>query len=421
MEFKDLELNQRILDAVKEEGYVTPSPIQQQAIPPALLGRDILGCAQTGTGKTAAFAIPIIQKLITAESSFVSRENPGKVRPLRSLILTPTRELALQIYDSFKSYGRFTPLKYGVVMGGVSQYGQVKELQGGLDILIATPGRLLDLLYQGYIEISSIEVFVLDEADRMLDMGFIDDVKKVIEFLPAKRQTMFFTATMPPEVRKLTEKLLDNAVNIAVAPVSSTVDLTTQSVYMTNKDLKQDLLVWYLKSLSGKPQTLVFTRTKYGADKLSTKLNKAGIRALALHGDKSQSSRQNSLQSFKNGSLRVLVATDIAARGIDVDSLPLVINYELPNVPETYVHRIGRTGRAGKEGAAVSFCDCEERKYLKDIEKLINKTVTVVENHPYPMTVFDAPKKERQQNRPRRRFNNNQGQNQKNNNNAPKQ
>lgn len=398
LEFKDLGLSQRILDAVRDEGYVEPSPIQREAIPPALKGRDILGCAQTGTGKTAAFAMPIIQRLVETKSEFVSTQDIDKaraIRPIRALILSPTRELALQIFESFHSYGKYTNLRYGVIMGGVNQSGQVRVLNSGIDVLVATPGRLLDLLYQGHIEISAIEVFVLDEADRMLDMGFFDDVKRIIEIIPPKRQTMFFTATMPPEIKKLTQRLLIDPVVLAVSPVSSTVDTTTQIVYLTDKFKKQDLLIWYLKGLPRAVQALIFVRTKYGADKLTKRLVNADIYARAIHGDKSQEARQTALNSFKAGSLPILVATDIAARGIDIDSLPLVINFELPNVPETYVHRIGRTGRAGKEGAAVSFCDFEEKKYLTEIEKLIKKPITIIHDHPFSMEDFNPPKKVR--------------------------
>lgn len=418
MTFQDLNLNQKILDAIRDEGYTTPSPIQKEAIPAALAGRDILGCAQTGTGKTAAFAMPIIQRLIETESKY-KPVNPKTARPLRSLILTPTRELAIQIYESFRSYGKYTPLKYSVVIGGVNQSGQVRDLTSGVDILIATPGRLLDLLYQGYVEISALEVFVLDEADRMLDMGFFDDVKKIVEIIPKNRQTMFFTATMPPQIQKLTETLLTNPLKVSVTPVSSTVDLTTQYVYLTDKFKKLDLLIWYMKNKAQNTQVLIFSRTKHGAEKLTKKLNQANIKAKALHGDKSQDARQIALSSFKNGSLPVLVATDIAARGIDVENLPLVINYELPNVPETYVHRIGRTGRAGKEGLAVSFCDREEKKCLLDIEKLIKKTITVAEDNPFkpePNASLE-PEKPRSQKPFRlrnkennRRFNQNSGQ-----------
>lgn len=397
MNFQELGLNPRILDAVNKEGYTQPSPIQQQAIPPAMLGRDILGCAQTGTGKTAAFALPILHRLTLAEKT--PTEAVGKSAPsgaaagsrggvVRALILTPTRELALQIEESFRAYGRFLKYRCGVIMGGVSQGAQKNMLQKGVDILIATPGRLLDLHNQGLTELSHLEFFVLDEADRMLDMGFIHDVKKIIALIPAKRQTMFFTATMPPEIVKLSKTLLNNPAEVAVTPVSSTVDLTEQSVYLTDKFKKTDLMNWLFTSGKLSGSTLVFTRTKYGADKLVRKLKAAGVAAMAIHGDKTQSARQGALDAFKKGKIRALIATDIAARGIDIEDLPFVVNYELPNVPETYVHRIGRTGRAGKTGVAVSLCDYDEKPYLADIEKLIKKKITVQEDNPFPMEVF---------------------------------
>lgn len=395
MEFKDLGICNRILDAIRDEGYKTPSPIQEQAIPPALSGRDILGCAQTGTGKTAAFAIPILQNLdkITDYSAF----SAGAPRKIRALILTPTRELALQIYDSFRAYGRYLKLKAAVIMGGVSQGPQVDAIRKGLDILVATPGRLLDLVYQGLLDIGRVEILVLDEADRMLDMGFVDDVKKVIEIIPEKRQTLFFTATMPSEILKLTKTILSDPVNIAVTPVSSTVDLTAQSVYFVDKSNKLNLLLHLLKKDKNITNALIFAKTKHGANNLSEKLGKAGIRSQAIHGNKSQGARQSALDSFKRGSLRVLVATDIAARGIDIDELSHVINFELPNVPETYVHRIGRTGRAGHTGNAISFCDYDEKMFLADIERLIKKKIEIVDEHPFPMKVFvkSPPKQQR--------------------------
>jgi len=358
LEFSELQLNKRILDAVEKEGYITPSPIQQQAVPPALAGRDILGCAQTGTGKTAAFAMPILHLLTERDESPEQDKNRDKgwalpkkgFVPVRALILSPTRELSMQIYESFKTYGRFLKLKYGLIMGGVSQHSQEQSLKSGVDILVATPGRLLDLYSQRLLDLSNIEIFVLDEADRMLDMGFIHDVKRIIEIIPRKRQTLFFTATMPPEVSKLAQSLLYNPVSVAVTPVSSTVDLTEQTVYFTDKVSKQDLLVKLMLDDENIRSALIFTRTKYGADKLSLKLKKSGINSMSIHGDKSQGARQNALASFKNGSIRALVATDIAARGIDIEDLSHVINFEIPNEPETYVHRIGRTGRAGKTG-----------------------------------------------------------------------
>lgn len=393
MNFNELKLDKRILDAVAKEGYTEPSPIQRQAVPPAIEGRDILGCAQTGTGKTAAFALPILHRMT------LSAGRGG----IRALILTPTRELALQIDQSFRAYGRFLKYRCGTVMGGVGIVPQKEMLSRGVDVLVATPGRLLDLVNQGDADLSKLEFFVLDEADRMLDMGFIHDVRKVIALLPKVRQTMFFTATMPPEIVRLSKTLLSDPVEVAVTPVSSTVDLTEQSVYMTDKVKKGDLLVWLLSSGKLPGSVLVFTRTKYGADKLSKRLKKSGVDALAIHGDKSQGARQNALDSFKKGKIRALVATDIAARGIDIEDLPYVVNYELPNVPETYVHRIGRTGRAGKKGIAVSLCDFDEKEYLTDIEKLIKKKLAVVDDNPYPMEVFVKSPPKVQQPRPSRR------------------
>lgn len=385
MHFKELKLIPPLLRAVEEEGYTAPSPIQEQAIPPVLAGRDLVGCAQTGTGKTAAFALPILQRLCAVPLTV------GK-RPIRALVLTPTRELAIQILESFEAYGRHTKLRCAVLFGGVSQNPQVEALARGVDILVATPGRLNDLTGQGFVDLRHVEMFVLDEADRMLDMGFVHDVKKVIAKLPAKKQTLLFSATMPPEIRALVDSLLVNPVRVAVTPVSSTVDAIRQAVYFVDKVNKRRLLVHVLRESDAK-SVLVFTRTKHGADRVVRELERAGIHALAIHGNKSQNARQLALRSFKDGTLRVLVATDIAARGIDVDELALVINYELPNVPETYVHRIGRTGRAGLEGDAISFCDFDEKPYLKDIEKLIKKSIPVVEDHPFPMEIFEpAPK-----------------------------
>lgn len=375
MIFKDLNLNEPILRAIEHEKYEVPTSIQEQAIPPILLRKDLLGCAQTGTGKTAAFAMPIIQLL--------SEEIAGKKsRPIRALVLTPTRELAMQIMESFAAYGRFTGLKYCVVFGGVAQKTQTDKLQAGVDVLIATPGRLLDLINQKYIDLSHIGYFVLDEADRMLDMGFGPDVRKVIKILPSKRQTLLFSATMPEEIAKLANSLLTDPVKVSVTPVSSTVDTIMQSVYFVEKKDKRALLIHLLKDKTFE-SVLVFTRTKHGADRVAKTLVKAGIKAQAIHGDKSQGARQLALNSFKGRKIRVLVATDIAARGIDVEKLSHVINFDLPASPETYVHRIGRTGRAGQEGASISFCDEEERKYLKDIEKLISKRIPVVEEHKY--------------------------------------
>ena len=375
MTFSDLKLIDPILQALIAEGYTTPTPIQEQAIPLLLQSRDLLGCAQTGTGKTAAFAIPILQMLYLKKEAV-------KTRPIKALILTPTRELAIQIKESFEAYGKNTGLKNTVIFGGVSQSSQVETLRRGIDILIATPGRLLDLMNQRIISLNDIEFFVLDEADRMLDMGFVNDVKKVIAKLPAQRQSLFFSATMPSEIQKLADSILKNPVKVEVTPVSSTAEKVQQSVYFVEKNKKKSLLQHILKE-KNIASVLVFARTKHGSDKVVKDLLAAGISAEAIHGNKSQNARQRALTNFKTKVTKVLVATDIAARGIDIDDLPLVINYELPNEPETYVHRIGRTGRAGASGHALSFCDQEERDYLKLVEKLINKKLPVVENHPY--------------------------------------
>ena len=373
MSFDKLLLIEPIMRALKQEGYERPTPIQEQAIPAALERKDLLGCAQTGTGKTAAFAIPVLQLL--------HAKKHDNHRVIRSLILTPTRELAIQIGESFEAYGKYTGLTQTVIFGGVSQHAQTQQLRRGVDILIATPGRLLDLMNQGFVRIDKVEIFVLDEADRMLDMGFIHDVKKVVAKLPAKKQTLFFSATMPHEISALANSLLHNPVKVAVTPVSSTVDVIDQSVYFVSKTNKRALLHHLLSDKSIK-SVLVFTRTKHGADKVCKDLVRTGIKASAIHGNKSQNNRQTALSSFKAGETRVLVATDIAARGIDVEELAYVINYELPNIPETYVHRIGRTGRAGSTGVAIAFCEEEERPYLRDIQRLIGKTIPVKTDHP---------------------------------------
>lgn len=378
MLFKELNLIEPILQALQTEGYTQPTPIQEQSIPVILKKHDLLGCAQTGTGKTAAFAIPIIQLLYTAQT-------PSKsYRPIKALILTPTRELAIQIGESFGAYGKNTNLRHRVIFGGVPQKAQTDALRAGVDILIATPGRLLDLMNQGFINLQHLTLFVLDEADRMLDMGFVHDVKKVITKLPAKRQSLFFSATMPPEIVKLADTILVNPVKVEVTPVSSTAHTIQQAVYFVQKNDKKPLLLHLLADASIET-ALIFTRTKHGADKVAKDLNRAGIGAEAIHGNKSQNARQRALTNFKTRQTRVLVATDIAARGIDVEELTHVINFELPNVPETYVHRIGRTGRAGANGIAWSFCDSEEQLYLRDINKLISKTIPVVADHPYSM------------------------------------
>ncbi len=387
MTFSQFGLIDPLLKALQDEKYETPTPIQEQAIPVALLKKDILGCAQTGTGKTAAFALPILQLL--------NLEHPHPKR-IRSLILTPTRELAIQIEESFKSYGRYLKLKHTVVFGGVSQNAQTATIRNGVDILVATPGRLLDLINQRFISLKSIEIFVLDEADRMLDMGFIHDVKKIIALLPPKKQTLFFSATMPPEIVKLSDSLLYQPTKIVVTPVSSTAEKVQQTIYHVAKNDKNSLLVHLVNDLKIK-SALVFTRTKHGADKVARFLDKKGIKADAIHGNKSQNARQRALSNFKEGKITILVATDIAARGIDIDKLQYVFNVDLPNIPESYVHRIGRTGRAGESGQSISFCDIEERPYLKDIEKLIHQNIPVNENHPYALagyTTMPVAKKE---------------------------
>ncbi|MDQ3846818.1 MAG: DEAD/DEAH box helicase [Bacteroidota bacterium] len=375
MLFEQLGLIEPLLKALKTEGYTTPTPIQQQSIPVILKGKDLLGCAQTGTGKTAAFALPILQNL------YATKGKGTGYRHIQTLVLTPTRELAVQIHESFAAYGKHTGLTQEVIFGGVSQSAQTIALRNGTDILIATPGRLLDLMNQGYIHLDHLEVFVLDEADRMLDMGFIHDVKKIIRHLPPQKQTLLFSATMPPPIAQLAGSLLHNPVKVEVAPVSSAAETVSQSVYFVNRSDKKSLLLYLLKEKNIK-RTLVFTRTKHGADRLAKDLKKANVYADAIHGNKSQTARQNALNNFKLGRLKVLVATDIAARGIDVDALTYVINFDLPNIAETYVHRIGRTGRAGNSGTALSFCDTEERNYLKDINKLIGQNIPAIE-HPF--------------------------------------
>ena len=372
MTFENLKLIEPILRALQEEGYSIPTPIQEKSIPILLQGKDLLGCAQTGTGKTAAFSIPILQKLYKTDNR----------QGIKALILTPTRELAIQIGESFEAYGKYTGLRHAVIFGGVGQKPQTDELKRGIQILIATPGRLQDLVNQGFINLKTLDFFVLDEADRMLDMGFIHDIRRILKLLPPRRQTLFFSATMPPEIEKLAKSMLTAPEKVEVTPVSSTVDTISQSIYFVEKKEKKDLLLYLLKDPAIE-SVLIFTRTKYGADKLARILNKAGIGAEAIHGNKSQNARQRALTGFKSHTLRVLIATDIAARGIDVDQLSHVINYELPNIPETYVHRIGRTGRAGHNGVAISFCESEELPYLKDIQKLIGKTIPIVKEHPF--------------------------------------
>jgi ATP-dependent RNA helicase RhlE len=389
MSFESLNLETPFLKAVKEEGYSTPTPIQAQAIPLVLQGKDLLGCAQTGTGKTAAFSIPILQ-LLSKDKTF------DRKKKIRSLIVTPTRELAIQIGESLVAYGRHTRLTSTVIFGGVNQNPQTRILQQGVDILVATPGRLLDLMNQGFISLRDVEIFVLDEADRMLDMGFIHDIRKLLAVLPRQRQSLFFSATMPPEIVKLADTILQNPSKVEVTPVSSTADTINQFVYFVDKGNKNALLLEVLKDPKIKT-ALVFTRTKHGADKVVKVLARHDIRAEAIHGNKAQNARQRALSNFKAQTTRVLVATDIAARGIDVDDLEYVINFEIPNIAETYVHRIGRTGRAGANGTAFSFCDAEEKADLKSIEKLIGKKIPVIDNHPYPLMDHNPEKKAPQQ------------------------
>jgi ATP-dependent RNA helicase RhlE len=378
LDFKNLGLNAFLLKALQSQGYTQPTPIQQQAIPAVLQNKDLLACAQTGTGKTAAFALPIIQLLH-------QQKDAGKASgAIKALVLTPTRELAIQIEESFKDYGAYAGLKHLAVYGGVSKFHQVRNLRQGIDILIATPGRLLDLMMQRHISLQQIEIFVLDEADRMLDMGFITDVQKIVAKLPVKRQTLFFSATMPPEIVRLSQNMLHNPFKIEITPVSSTAETVEQAVYFVEKADKRSLLIHLLKN-NEIESALIFTETKFGADKLCNALHRENIKVQAIHGNKSQSERQKALHNFKNKTLRVLVATDIAARGIDIESLSHVINFELPNVPETYVHRIGRTGRAGASGKAISFCGMEEKMLLRDIHKLIAQSIPVMQNHPFQM------------------------------------
>jgi ATP-dependent RNA helicase RhlE len=372
--FSDLGLSPSLVRAVSDAGYTDPTPIQIEAIPPALAGRDLIGCARTGTGKTAAFALPILQRIDAMA---------GDEPKMRALILTPTRELAAQIEESFARYGKHLELWHAVIFGGVSQGPQEAELRRGIDILVATPGRLLDLMEQRIVSLADIQIFVLDEADRMLDMGFLPDVRRVVRVLPSKRQTLFFSATMPPEIRALADSLLTDPVHIAVSPVSSAAEKVEQQVCFVDKEAKRGLLLHVLRG-RGVGRALVFSRTKHGANRIAEHLHHAGVSAAAIHGNKSQGARTRALEGFKSGELAVLVATDLAARGIDVTGVTHVINYDLPNVPETYVHRIGRTGRADASGVAVSFCDDEERAYLADIERLLGKHIERIEEHPFP-------------------------------------
>ncbi len=379
MTFKELNLIEPLLKALQEKNYVEPTAIQKKAIPQVLAKRDILGSAQTGTGKTAAFALPIIQLLHTDSSV-----EKGRVR-IKSLIVTPTRELAIQIHENLEFYGKYTRLKHAVIFGGVKQGSQVSALNRGVDVLVSTPGRLLDLINQGYIKLDQIKIFVLDEADRMLDMGFINDIKKLLKLLPAKRQSLFFSATMPDNIVGLANEILTDPIKIEVSPVSSAAETLQQKVYYTNKSTKKDLLFHILKDKKI-DQVLLFSRTKHGADKITKNLKGAGIEAAAIHGNKAQNHRQKVLSQFKDGSIRVLVATDIAARGIDIDKLQYVINYDIPEDPETYVHRIGRSGRAGESGTAISLCEPEENGDVRAIENLIRQKINVEDNNPFPQT-----------------------------------
>ncbi len=399
MEFKDLEIIEPILKALKEENYTEPTSIQEKTIPLILNRNDILGSAQTGTGKTAAFAVPILQHI------FLDRQLNNSPRKIKSLIITPTRELAIQIGASFRVYGKYTGINNTVVFGGVKQGPQTIALRKGVDILVATPGRLLDLMDQGFIRLKDVEYFVLDEADRMLDMGFINDIRKIIAKLPEKRQSLFFSATMPEHIVQLSKKILTNPKKVEVSPVSSTADTIRQYLYYTNKALKKDLLHHILKDRKI-DQVLLFSRTKHGADKIARHLKKQRINTAVIHGDKAQNHRQKVLAQFKAGEIRVLAATDIAARGIDIDKLKYVINYDIPNEAETYVHRIGRSGRAGEEGNAISLCGPEENAYIRDIERLINRKIERVKENPFPQTdkpMTEMEKKESEKEKQRRK------------------
>ncbi len=376
MTFKSLGIIDPILKAIDEEGYSHPTPIQEKSIPILLAHKDLLGCAQTGTGKTAAFAIPILQHIYKD-----NQQTKGK-RKIKALVVTPTRELAIQIAESFTKYGKYTGLRNTVIFGGVKQLAQTQSLKQGVEILVATPGRLLDLMNQGYVSLKDVQFSVLDEADRMLDMGFIHDIKKIIAALPTKRQSLFFSATMPPDIVRLSQKILGNPEKVTVTPDQTTAEKVEQELYYVSKKDKPKLLLSLIKE-GDMGSVLVFSRTKHGANKIVKILGKASIMSEAIHSNKSQGARQRALSNFKSGHTKVLIATDIAARGIDVDDLSHVVNFDLPNIPETYVHRIGRTGRAGASGIAISFCEGEERPYLKDIQKLIGQTITVVEDHPY--------------------------------------
>jgi len=390
MRFEELEIIKPIQKAIKAEGYIVPTPIQVKSIPILLKRKDLLGSAQTGTGKTAAFAIPILQHL------FLDKEKNTQPTKIKSLIVTPTRELAIQIADSFTAYGRFTGIKNTVVFGGVKQGSQTDALRKGVDVLVATPGRLLDLMDQGYISLRDIQYFVLDEADRMLDMGFIHDIRKIIAKLPQKRQSIFFSATMPDNIVGLSRKILTNPEKVDVSPISSTAETIKQYLYYTNRSSKKDLLFHILKDQKI-DQVLLFSRTKHGADRIARNLKKQKVKSDVIHGDRAQNQRQKALKQFKAGIIRVLVATDIAARGIDIDKLKYVINYDIPNIAETYVHRIGRSGRAGEDGIAISLCEPEENVYVKGIEKLIKLRIEVVKDNPFPQTEKPMNEKEKKE------------------------
>jgi len=390
MRFEDLKIIDPILRSLKEEKYIEPTSIQEKAIPLILNRNDVLGSAQTGTGKTAAFAIPILQHL------YLDRQQNNRPRKINALVITPTRELAIQIAESFTTYGRFTGIKNTVIFGGVKQGSQTEALRKGVDVLVATPGRLLDLMDQGFVRLKDVEYFVLDEADRMLDMGFIHDIRKIIDKLPGKRQSLFFSATMPNNIVNLSRKILKNPRKVEVSPVSSTAETIQQYLYYTNKSSKKDLLLHILQDQKI-DQVLLFSRTKHGADKIARNLKKKKIKTAAIHGDKAQNQRQKALKQFKAGEIKVLVATDIAARGIDIDGLKHVINYDIPNIAETYVHRIGRSGRAGEEGNAISICEPEENAYIKDIEKLIDQKIQLVGENPFPQTEKPMTEKEKKE------------------------
>lgn len=390
MTFRELEIKEQILKVLKEQGYIEPTIIQEKTIPSVLAGKDVLGLAQTGSGKTAAFAIPTLQLLA---------DTKGKPRVIKVLVVTPTRELAIQVQESYKTYGKYLSAKSAVVFGGVNQANQVKQLRAGVDILVATPGRLLDLVGQNLVDISNIDTLILDEADRMLDMGFVHDINKIIKLVPKNRQTLLFSATMPKEIEAIAERLLHNPVTVSVTPVSSTVDTIEQYVYYVDKIHKIDLLIEFFEKHKHE-QVLIFTRTKHGADKLMRQLTKQNIKVKSLHGNKSQNARQQALTQFKNGEIAALIATDIAARGIDINELKYVINYDIPDQAESYVHRIGRTGRAGKSGTAISYCSYLEMPLLKDIEKLIRKKIAVLENDRYPL--IDRTERQPKVQRPKR-------------------